>query len=194
MVLVEKDLNALATFHTKSPKNMAHLRSTMDAEGVAPVMPEHIHNVRWSPSQKKVLEKEMKHASVWNKHLVRIIASPAFTKPQKEKAEYLSNFLTDKDARMTSAIMLDVLSLFGKVSEEFQLSGESIIGVSERVEQLFSGVEEMREEKSNTVKELLRDATCPANVAAADLLPLSDTEMDDGPASFLPNSANAFQE
>ena len=63
---------------------MAHLRSTMDAEGVAPVMPEHIHNVRWSPSQKKVLEKEMKHASVWNKHLVRIIASPAFTKPQKE--------------------------------------------------------------------------------------------------------------
>ena len=215
MVLVEKDLNALATFHTKSGKNMAHLRDTMIAEGEAPVMPEHIHKVRWSPSHKKVLEKEKKHAAVWNKHLQLIVASPTFSEKQKEKAEYLSNFLTDKHARMTSAIMLDILNLFGNVSEEFQLTGEevqdyvvnlnsqcisiypclgdSIIGVSERIHQLNTGVEEARQEHSKVVEEFLVDAKCPVNVAAADLLPLDETEMEDCPAIFIPNSATAFQ-
>ena len=124
MVLMEQDFNALASFHTMSTKNTGHLRDTMVAEGVTPVIPEHIHKIRWSPSHKKVIEKDYKHATLWNKHLSLIIASPAFSQKQKDKAEYLSNFLTGKSARMTIAIMLDVLNLFSKVSEEFQLKGE----------------------------------------------------------------------
>ena len=213
LIMEERDLNHLSSFHTSSAKNLAHLREVMEAEGMRPSRPLPIFPVRWSNSHEEVREKENLYSPVWSKHLTRIVASPGFSQSQRDKALEINNFLIDKEARMTSAIMLDVLKLFSKVSREFQLKGrqasvlkmmkhfviilflflgESVIGVSDRIEQLVTGVEDVRLAHSDVLKQFLLDAECPANVAASYLVPLDDTQISH--ASFLPNTASAFQE
>ena len=126
LVLEEKDLNSLSTFHSRSSKNMAHLRETMRAEGMTPARPHPIHKIRWSGSHKDVIEAEYRHAPVWSKHMTEIMADTSFSETQRFKATFLNNFMSDKYARITSAIMLDTQDVIGRASKEFQYAGEKV--------------------------------------------------------------------
>ena len=122
--LKEKDSSGHSSFHTKSSKNHAHLRDVMVAAGMRPVRPPKVMPVRWASSYKNVLRKEYIHAPIWWEHYARISSSDSFSKKQRDKADYLKDAIVDKDARLLTAFLLDVLTLFGKVSEEFQKMGK----------------------------------------------------------------------
>ena len=120
---------------------MAHLREVMVEAGKNPVKPLKIHEVRWSSSHREVLRREYVHAPIWWEHYARISTSDSFSQTQREKASYLQDAIEDKNARLISVFLLDILTLFGKVSEEFQKKGESVLGLFNRIKQLKDGKE-----------------------------------------------------
>ena len=107
--LREKDANAHHSFHSKSSKNMAHLREVMVEAGKNPVKPLKIHEVRWSSSHREVLRREYVHAPIWWEHYARISSSDSFSQTQREKASYLQDAIEDKNARLISVFLLDIL-------------------------------------------------------------------------------------
>ena len=64
------------------------------------------------------------------------------------------------------------------------------MGLSDRIKQLKDGLKEIIEEKSDYMKEFLRDAKCPANVDQSVLLP---GDNDEEIASFIPQNPSDFQ-
>ena len=124
-ILLEKDLNYLYKFHSKSHKNMNHLKDTCREAGENAVRPAKIIDTRWVNSHYKSTEYAHRYIPLcWAKHLKEIShRNSGFSQTQQNHATHLYNFAVDKNAILTLMIQLDLQFSFKGVGKQFQKRG-----------------------------------------------------------------------
>ena len=114
---LESDIDALASYHRKSHKNMAHLKKVCRAANVRVFRPHHVFPTRWVTSSYRAIYSAYTHWPLLIQHLTTIRDNRHYPPAQRVKAKNLILFLTDKHALTTMMYQMDVQYLFkGNIS------------------------------------------------------------------------------
>ena len=153
---IEKYVNRLYSFYSKSHKRHNSLREFLKALNKPQFSLSKIFDIRWVSSQLISMLKITSNHEVLLKHLGAITMSKDFSKKSKTEAKALLKFLMNKHVLSHMYFNMDLQELFKIESKFFQNKHGSILGNSYRRSELQKNIDALKRRNGPYLTKFLR--------------------------------------